>query len=73
MSTPPTPPDSDRWRNMDGKEAPPEGVECELLLPDGEVIPGAVFDPQRRNWQFDVPQHLRSRTLYISGWRPAKK
>lgn len=68
----PTPSD-DRWRLMDGSELPVEGTVCELLLPDGEVIPGAVFDPATRRWQFDVPSHLRSRTLYLSGWRPVRK
>lgn len=68
----PTPSDADRWRTMDGSELPPAGTVCELLLPDGEKISGAVFDPEMRKWQFDVPDHLRSRTLYISGWRPAK-
>jgi len=70
MST--TPPD-DRWRTMDGSELPASGTVCELLLPDGEVIPNAVFDPDTRKWKFDLPDHLRSRTLYLSGWRPARK
>jgi hypothetical protein len=68
----PTQPDGDRWRNMDGKEMPAEGTVCELLLPDGEIITGAVFDPSIRNWRFQLPEHLRTRTLYLSGWRPAK-
>ncbi len=69
----PTPPtDAARWRNMDLKEKPTEGEVCELLLPDGEVIAGAVFDQTIRNWRFTLPEHLRGRTLYLSGWRPAK-
>lgn len=68
-----TPPDPDRWRNMDGKEQPPVGVECELLLPGGEVIAGAVLDADTRRWRFEVPPHLKNTTLYLSGWRPARK
>lgn len=68
----PTPSD-DRWRTMDARELPAEGEACELLLPDGEIIPDATFDPVTRKWKFDVPAHLRSRTLYLSGWRPAGK
>lgn len=65
--------DPDRWRNMDGTERPPAGAVCELLLPGGEVITGAVYDPEIRNWRFEVPPHLRNITLYLSGWRPAKQ
>lgn len=68
-----TPADPDRWRNMDGKEQPPAGVACELLLPDGEVISGAVLDPDTRQWRFDLPPHLKGRTLYLSGWRPVRE
>ena len=67
----PTPSDADRWRNMAGKEQPPAGVACDLLLPDGEVITGAVLDPETRQWRFDLPPHLKGRTLYLAGWRPA--
>jgi hypothetical protein len=68
---PAQPDDATRWRNMDTKELPAEGTACELLLPDGEVIGGAVYDPTIRNWRFTLPEHLRGRTLYLSGWRPA--
>ena len=69
----PTPSDADRWRTMDGKEQPPAGVECELLLPGGEVIGGAVLDPDTRQWRFTLPPHLKGSTLYLAGWRPARE